>query len=146
MIIPVDETNLQQAAAIHSIAWQASHHAFCAPEFVGLHTPERQMEYLQSKMDGGAKLFLLVENEPVGIVSVTDSLIEDLYVLPEKQNRGYGTKLLEFAVSQCTAAPTLWILENNTNAERLYLRTGFQKTGRKHSVTNGLDEIEYALK
>ena len=146
MIIPVTEMNLTQAAAVHSAAWKESHRAFCTPEFVELHTPERQMKYLQSKMDGGAKLFLLVENGPVGIVSVTDSLIEDLYVLPEKQNRGYGTKLLEFAVSLCTDTPTLWILENNTNAERLYLRTGFQKTGRKHSVTNGLDEIEYALK
>ena len=44
---------------------------------------------------------MLVEEMPIGIVSVTDSLIEDLYILPDKQNMGYGTKLLQFAVSQC---------------------------------------------
>ena len=87
MIVLVTEMNLTQAAAVHSAAWKESHRAFCTPEFVELHTPERQMKYLQSKMDGGTKLFLLLEDEPVGIVSVTDSLIEDLYVLPEKQNR-----------------------------------------------------------
>ena len=93
-------------------------------------------------MNVGSKIFMLVEEMPIGIVSVTDSLIEDLYILPDKQNMGYGTKLLQFAVSQCIGTPTLWILENNINAERLYLRMGFEKTGRKNTISNGLDEIE----
>ena len=88
---------------------------------------------------------MLVEEEPIGIVSVTDGLIEDLYILPDMQNMGYGTKLLLFAVGQCTDTPTLWILENNKDAERLYRRMGFQETGRKNAITNELDEIEFAL-
>lgn len=96
-------------------------------------------------MNVGSKIFMLVEEMPIGIVSVTDSLIEDLYILPDKQNMGYGTKLLQFAVSQCIGTPTLWILENNINAERLYLRMGFEKTDRKNTISNGLDEIEFAL-
>ena len=47
-----------------------------------------------------------------------DSLIEDLYILPEKQKMGFGTKLLQFAVEQCADVPTLRILENNTDAKR----------------------------
>ena len=94
VIIPADETNLLRAATIHSISWQESHRAFCTSEFIELHTPERQLEYLRNKMDCGTKIFMLVDEVPAGIVSVTDSLIEDLYVLPEKQNMGYGTKLL----------------------------------------------------
>ena len=88
---------------------------------------------------------MLVEEKPIGIVSVTNSLIEDLYVLPDMQNMGYGTKLLQYAIDQCTDTPTLWILENNTKAERLYHRMGFRKTGRKNSITGGIDEIEFAL-
>ena len=145
MIIPVDETNLLQAAAIHSISWKESHRAFCAPDFVEKHTPDRQRQYLSGKMNAGTKIYMLAEGEPVGIVSVTDSLIEDLYVLPDKQNRGYGTKLLQYAVSRCTGTPTLWILENNVGAERLYRRAGFRETGRKKTVTNGLDEVEFAF-
>ena len=71
--------------------------------------------------------------------------LEDLYILPDMQNMGYGTKLLLYAVGQCTDTPTLWILENNINAERLYRRIGFKETGRKNAIINKLDEIEFAL-
>ena len=145
MIIPVDETNLLQAATIHSISWKESHRAFCTPDFIDIHTPDRQREYLSGKMSGGTKIYMLVDEGPVGIVSVTNSLIEDLYVLPDFQNMGYGTKLLQYAAGQCADTPTLWILENNTRAEKLYRRMGFKKTGKKNSITEELDEIEYAL-
>ncbi|MBR3239369.1 MAG: GNAT family N-acetyltransferase [Oscillospiraceae bacterium] len=144
-IILVDKTNILQAALIHSIAWQESHRAFCAPDFIEKHTPERQREYLRSKMSDGTRVFMLVDEKPVGIVSITGSLIEDLYVLPDMQNRGYGTELLRFAIGLCTAIPALWILENNAGARRLYHRMGFRETGRRHSITDGLDEIELAL-
>ena len=146
MILTVDKTNLFQAAAVHSVSWQESHRSFCAPDFVEAHTPERQREYIRNKMRGGAGFYMLAEEKPIGIVSVTGSLIEDLYVLPDWQNKGYGTKLLQYAIDQCADTPTLWILENNVNAGRLYRRMGFRATGRVHSITNGLDEIEFAKK
>ena len=124
MIVHVDETNLLQAATIHSISWKESHRAFCAPDFIETHTPDRQREYLRNKMSNGTKLYMLVEEKPIGVVSVTKGLI---------------------AVGQCTDTPTLWILENNINAERLYRRIGFKETGRKNAITNKLDEIEFAL-
>ena len=146
MIVPVDETNLLQAATIHSISWKESHRAFCTPDFIETHTPDRQREYLRNKMNNGTKLYMLIEEKPIGVVSVTKGLIEDLYILPDMQNMGYGTKLLLYAVGQCTDTPTLWILENNINAERLYRRIGFKETGRKNAITNKLDEIETLIK
>lgn len=146
VIIPVDEKNLFQAATVHSISWKESHRAFCTPDFIEMHTPERQRDYLNGKMNSGTKVYLLMTDEkPIGIVSVTESLIEDLYVLPDMQNRGHGTKLLRYAIAQCTDAPTLWILENNARAEKLYLRMGFKKTGKRNPITDGLDEIEFVL-
>ena len=88
---------------------------------------------------------MLVKDRPVGVVSVTDSLIEDLYILPEMQNKGYGTELLQFAIAQCPDVPTLWILENNVNAARLYRRLGFKETGKVNAITDKLAEIEFAL-
>ena len=88
IIIEADQTNLLQAAVIHSVSWQESHRAFCAPDFIEKHTPERQRDYLQNKINGGAKVYMLVDEKPLGVVSVTGSLIEDLYVLPEMRNRG----------------------------------------------------------
>ncbi len=142
MIVTVTENNIVQAAMIHSVSWQASHKAFCSPEFVQMHTPERQLKYLRQKINSGTSLYLLIEEVPLGIVSVTNNTIEDLYVLPEYQNKGYGTKLITFAVKSCTAPPHLWILETNNAAKRLYQRLGFIPTGRI-AQGNKLKEIEY---
>jgi len=146
MIIPVDQTNLSEAAAVHAAAWRDSHRAFCTPEFIEQHTTERQAAYLQRKLDAKSRIFLLVEDGSKGVVSVTGSLIEDLYVLPEQQGRGYGTKLLRFAAAIADGTPTLWILGNNAGARRLYERLGFFETGSRKITPGGLDEIELALK
>lgn len=145
MIIPVNDQNITAAATIHSISWKESHRAFCTLDFIEIHSPERQLKYMRDKMNHGTKFFMLIDEEPVGVVSVTDSLIEDLYVLPEKQKMGYGTRLLQFAVGQCSGTPSLWILENNENAERLYRRFGFTKSGRINAITDQLAEIEFVL-
>lgn len=145
MIVPVDQTNLSAAAALHAEAWQAAHRPFCSAEFVAAHTPARQEAYLEDKIAHGSRVFLLTEDcAPVGIVSVTGGLIEDLYILPDMQRMGYGTKLLTFAICRCTDTPTLWILENNDGAERLYRRTGFRPTGRRNAAGK-LAEIEFSL-
>lgn len=145
MIIEVDKTNLKVASRIHSISWKESHKSFCTTDFTELHTPQRQEEYLRSKLAYGCKLFMLVEEEPIGIISIMDSVIEDFCILLEKQNLGFGTKLLQYAITQCRGVPTLWILENNKAAERLYCRMGFKATGKRNSITNGIDAIEFAF-
>lgn len=142
MIVAVDKSNLFQAAVIHAVSWKESHRSFCSPDFVEMHTPERQQWYIQNKMNCGSKFFMLTEDEPIGIVSVKDDLIEDLYILPQKQRMGYGTKLLQFAIGQCKGTPSLWILENNTYAKQMYHKMGFQETGRINAITDGLSEIE----
>lgn len=145
-IVPVDAENIVQAGHVHACAWQASHISFCDPDFVALHTPERQTRCLRDQLEHGSRLFLLrLDGEAAGVVSVTGSVIGDLYVLPHLQNRGLGTALLRHAVSCCADRPTLWILENNTGAERLYRREGFAPTGCRKAITGKLDEIEYAL-
>lgn len=109
------------------------------------HTPEAQTEYLRREMAAGKRIWMLVEEAPVGIVSVHGHLSENLYVLPEKQHRGYGTRLLQFAMEQCDGAPTLWILNTNAGALRLYTRHGFQKTGNRKPLKGGMFEMELRL-
>ena len=100
--------------------------------------------YLSGKLAGGSRLYLMRrDGEAVGVVSVTGSLIEDLYILPRYQNRGLGTALLRHAMKRCDGTPTLWILENNAGAERLYRREGFVPTERRKAVARGLDELEF---
>lgn len=74
MILPVTRQNIHQAAAIHSESWKESHKDLCSAEFLEAHTPERQKSYLEAEMEQGAQIYMLVDQKPVGIVSVQAGL------------------------------------------------------------------------
>lgn len=108
MITEVKDQDLAAAGYIHSKAWKESHKSICSAEFVETHTPQAQMEYLRGQLEAGKTVYMLVEEEPVGIVSVHGNVIENLYVLPEKQNRGFGTAGMIFCVQAQTSERTSW--------------------------------------
>ena len=140
----VTEQNIADAGRIHSESWKESHRSFCSAEFVERHTLTAQAEYLRREMDAGKRVYMLIDEYPVGIVSVNGSLIENLYVLPSEQRKGYGSKLLHYAIQQCSGTPCLWILNTNEGAYRLYSRKGFKETGRRKQLSGQLAEIELA--
>ena len=140
-VTPVTDQTLPIAGAIHSAAWQASHRTFCSEDFVAKHTPQAQTEYLRREVAAGKVLYMLVDGEAKGIVTVHGSLIENLYVLPVAQRRGYGSALLRFAMERCNGTPTLWVLSNNP-ARKLYQGHGFAETGRRKQLNDTLYEIE----
>ena len=141
-ITKVDEANITDAGRIHSESWKESHRGFCSAEFVERHTPAAQADYLHREMNTGKTFYMLIDNYPVGIVSVYGSLIENLYVLPSEQRKGYGSQLLDYAIRHCSGTPCLWILNNNVGAYRLYSKNGFQETGRRKQLNDQLYDIE----
>lgn len=145
MIVPITEENLMDAARVHAAAWQVSHRSICARDFVAAHTPERQAAYLREELQAGKSLWLLLDPEPAGLVSLDGDLIENLYVLPQAQGRGCGTQLLRFAVSRCRR-PRLWVLSSNQFAYDWYIRSGFIPTGKKKELSAALFERELIRK
>lgn len=145
MIIEVNDLNIETAGAIHSASWKESHRAFCAAEFVEKHSVKAQTAYLQREIEAGKQVFLLIDEIPVGIVSVFGNRIENLYILPTQQRKGYGTQLLHFAITQCNDTPTLWLLRNNKAAYGLYAGNGFVKSGKVKKLTDELYEQEMVL-
>ena len=101
MIIKVNKENLQIAAEINAESWQNSHSTLYSESFIKRHNTARQKVYLKNSMKDGKRLYMLVKEIPVGIVSIKDNLIEDLYILPTEQHKGYGTDLLLFAIEEC---------------------------------------------
>lgn len=142
--VEVSEETVSAAGRIHSESWKESHRGFCSAEFVEQHTPAAQADYLRREMAAGKRIYMLMDEYPVGIVSVQGSLIENLYVLPGEQNRGYGTELLQYAIGCCGGTPTLWTLNINQGAYRLYSRNGFRETGNRKRLNEQLSEIELA--
>lgn len=144
-IIKVDEANIADAGRIHSESWKESHRSFCSAEFVEKHTPAAQAEYLRREMNAGKSIYMLIDEYPVGIVSVHGGLIENLYVLPSEQRKGYGSQLLDYAIRHCCGTPCLWILNNNEGAYRLYSKNGFKVTGNRKQLNENLYEMELSL-
>jgi len=143
--VEVTEQNIADAGRIHSESWKESHRGFCSVEFVDKHTSVAQAEYLRREMNAGKRVYMLIDEYPVGIVSVHGSLIENLYVLPSEQRKGYGSQLLHYAVRHCSGTPRLWILNNNEGAYRLYSRNGFRETGNQNQLNEKLYEVELLL-
>ena len=139
------EEDFRAAGTVLSEAWRASH-SFCGPDFLARHTPEERTEYLKAESQQGKRVFTIENGGKVlGLVSLCGSEIGDLYVLPEAQGLGYGRLLLDFAVRQAPETPTLWLLENNTAAQRFYEDVGFTFTGRENR-SGKLAEREMTLR
>lgn len=138
----VTTANIDIAAKIHSTSWKESHRSFCTEEFVQKHTVENQRRYIEKEIECGKQFYILIEEEAKGIVSVKDNLIENLYVLPKEQRKGYGTKLLWYAENKCEGNPTLWILSNNEAAKNLYQKMGYEFTGNMKVLNTTLQELE----
>ena len=74
----------------------------------------------------------------VGLLSMSDGTVHNLYIRPGYQNRGIGHQLLEQAKICSGGELRLWVFEPNAGAIRFYERHGFS-TVRK---TDGRDNEE----
>lgn len=74
---------------------------------------------------------LLEGKEIIGAVDINENEIEHLLVNIKYQNKGYGTKLLKFAVSHIQHQGikkdiVLCVADINKEAVQLYLKNGFK--------------------
>jgi putative acetyltransferase len=73
-----------------------------------------------------------VDDEPVASVSVGESFLRTLYVLPAHQGTGVGSALHDLALERLSAhgcaTARLWTLEENWPARRYYEKRGWTLT------------------
>ena len=68
------------------------------------------------------------EGQVIGFTGLGDDSVRHLWVLPEEQNRGVGTALLELAKERRPEGLQLWVFQRNVGARRFYERHGFTLT------------------
>ena len=127
MIVSVNKENLSEAAKVYMDSWKESHKDICSAEFIEKHDLEYMKNYLNDKLKDLYVIYIYYADEiPVGIIGInpTDEEICLLYVSPENQGKGYGTKLLDHALSLCKN-PYITVLDTNTKAIDFYLKRGF---------------------
>ena len=95
------------------------------PWLAGLHTPDKDAWFFREILFTENHVWGAIEaSKIIGIVAFTSSWINQLYILPEAQGRGIGSKLL--AIAQADASHLqLWTFQKNTLARQFYEAKGF---------------------
>ena len=127
MIVNVTFNNISDAANVYMDSWKESHKDICSKEFIEKHDLEYMKNYLSEKLKASYNIFIDYENDtPVGIIGINppDEEICLLYVSPEHQQNGYGTKLLYHAIKKCKN-PYIIVLDTNKKAVDFYTKRGF---------------------
>lgn len=74
----------------------------------------------------------------VGVVSVSDDVLQTLYVMPESWSQGIGSALHDLALERLREANVeearLWTLTENRRARAFYEKRGWRLTGRTRIV------------
>jgi GNAT superfamily N-acetyltransferase len=96
------------------------------------------MEYIRSKF---SRDFTLEDETQAG-----EYYIDSLGVDPNQQNKGIGTRLLQFVIDEYVDkhSHTLGLLvdESNPNAKRLYLKLGFKSAGKKVLFGKNMEHLQ----
>lgn len=72
----------------------------------------------------------------VGLLSMSDGTVHNLYIQPGYQNQGIGHSLIETAKTCSGGELQLWVFEPNKGAIRFYERHGFVTLRKTDGVEN----------
>jgi ribosomal protein S18 acetylase RimI-like enzyme len=142
------EVDIPQAKAVVTQTWQATYRDLLPPQVIdeALRTWYAEERLREQARD--PRIYFAVYRDQRGeIVGVVTSRKVDnetvsigrLYVLPERQGQGIGTRLLEEGINAFPEAKsvTLQVEEANLRTIAYYKRHGFLETGRRDVSVGG---------
>jgi putative acetyltransferase len=124
---------MDAAALVHRAAFDER-----LPWLAGRHTPEEDREFFRRRVFRICEVWgALSGSDLAGIVAFRSGWVDALYVLPQAQGMGIGSRLL--GVAQTAFADLqLWTFQRNALARRFYEARGF----RLLKETDGRDNEE----
>ena len=101
------------------------------PSLPELHTPDDDLRFLREIVVPGAEVWVAEDDgEVVGFTAFGTrdgvDFMEHLYVAPERQARGIGTRLMNRAKARRPEGFRLWVFQANAGARRFYERHGLR--------------------
>ncbi len=132
-IAPLTAGHAYQAAMVRRIAlWHA------LPHLRDVHTPEEDEAYWRNHLLAEyTALGAFVDAGLVGVIAYGNGWIEQLYILPDVQGMGIGTRLLSSATDEMNDV-RLWTFQQNRRARAFYEARGFSPIAE----TDGSDNEE----
>ena len=79
----------------------------------------------------------------VAFIAASDDRVDQLYVHPDCQRRGIGSRLLQWAKDHSTGRLSLFAFERNHLARRFYETRGFRAVGRGFEEHWQLPDVRY---
>ena len=107
-----------------------STHHFLTEENIQFYKPLVRNQYFQA-----VELYIIrnEKEEIAAFMGLSDELIEMLFVRPDQQGKGYGKRLMEYAVHQ-KHIHKVDVNEQNGQACRFYQHMGFQVMGKPFPI------------
>ena len=101
---------------------------------------EEDLMYYRSRiMDTyfhSGELYVVSHPHIVAFMGLSDEMVEMLFVLPSEKGKGYGSSLLNFALTK-KHIRKIDVNEQNTEAYQFYLRQGYKVTGKDCTDADG---------
>jgi GNAT superfamily N-acetyltransferase len=119
--------------------------AVFTPSFAGLdylprlHTAEEDRAHFRGLLLRGDEFWVAEESgSALGFAHLHEDVLEHLYVHPDAQGRGIGSRLLERVKERRPEGFRLWVFQRNEGARRFYERHGM----RLVQITDGAGNEE----
>ena len=108
----------------------------CLRFTLDLHTAEEDADFFERKILPENEVWVAEAGGAVaGFIAFKRGLVSHLYVAPEHQGRGIGTRLLDVAKSKNDLL-RLWVFQVNVSAIRFYEGRGFRVVERTDGAGN----------
>ena len=150
-IVEMNDKNIAEAAECYVASWRSAHSEYFNEEYLEAFNVEKTKNIL--KKDEAADRITYIaydKNNVVGFVTIDKERFEmtHLYVRPDKQRQGIGTKLMEFAVKQMTSINRVYatVLSVNEPGLAFFEKYAFEFTGEQRTLKNGILELKYVYK
>lgn len=150
-IVEMNDKNIVDAAECYYNSWCSSHAQYYPEDILANYNIERFVNIL--KKDNAADRITFIacdKNTVIGIVTIDKdrSDLTHLYVVPERQKQGIGTKLLEFGIKQMTSINRVYatILSINSTGIDFFEKYGFEFTGEQCTLKSGMLELKYVYR